>query len=252
MLFRRADSNADGFIELADAVNTLLYLFHGGQSPGCLKSADSNDDGTVNTADALYLLSYLFADAAPPAAPFGTCGIDPTADGLSCGFHAPCGPLIPPITHHVTTPNSIAAGEPFSVEVRTTNIGTDAERGWISVSFPDITTNGGEADIVDDGSDMVPLLYGPYEPDGRDVVWAHGQPVGAQYMLADMEVPGWTAGQAVSMRLIVVPTSAGTYRVNVRSVLKRGTAVFADPAASGVTDAQQDVPVYQHVVTVNP
>ncbi len=94
--FRRGDSNASGGLDIADAVCTLGYLFGG---PGdacaqsvssCLDAADANDDGTIDIADAVKILAHLFAQAGPLPAPFGTCGVDPTDDGLDCGAYGPC------------------------------------------------------------------------------------------------------------------------------------------------------------------
>ncbi len=91
-LFSRGDANADRGIDVADAVFTLEYLFSGGPEPSCLDTADANDTGFINLADALYMLRHVFGllgDQFRPA-PFGLCGTDPTADGLSCSGYAPC------------------------------------------------------------------------------------------------------------------------------------------------------------------
>jgi len=81
--FVRGDANADGRLNISDAVAVLSYLF-GGASSGCLRSHDANDDGKVNLADAIALLGFLFAGRPPPPAPFPDCGLDQTADSLSC------------------------------------------------------------------------------------------------------------------------------------------------------------------------
>ena len=58
------DTNNDGALNIADAVNVLTYLFGGGSQPPCLKAADVNDDDGVNIADAVAILSYLFSGQA--------------------------------------------------------------------------------------------------------------------------------------------------------------------------------------------
>ena len=58
--------------------------------PGCLDAADGNDDGTVDISDAITILLYLFTDRGDLPDPFGTCGIDPTADALSCKTYPRC------------------------------------------------------------------------------------------------------------------------------------------------------------------
>ncbi len=94
--FKRGDANADGTMNIADAVCILGYLFGGAEgacldaAAACRDAADSNDDGLVNVADAVYILQYIFLNAGPPPDPFETCGDDPTDDGLECVSHPPC------------------------------------------------------------------------------------------------------------------------------------------------------------------
>jgi hypothetical protein len=89
--FRRGDTNADGNLDLSDAVKTLLHLFSGGEAPGCMDAADANDDGGVNITDPLFSLTHLFLGGGAPPAPGLQCGADPTADSLECAAYAPCG-----------------------------------------------------------------------------------------------------------------------------------------------------------------
>jgi hypothetical protein len=49
--FVRGDGNADGTIDLSDAVFVLGYLFQGRQEPLCLDAADANDDGDLDLSD---------------------------------------------------------------------------------------------------------------------------------------------------------------------------------------------------------
>ena len=59
MDFSRGDSNADGSVNLADAIFTLNYLYQNGPTPECLDAADVNDDGSVNIADVIFELTLL-------------------------------------------------------------------------------------------------------------------------------------------------------------------------------------------------
>ena len=88
--FVRGDANADGSVDLADAVWTLSYLFRNGDPAPCVKSSDTNDDGAIDIGDPILILSYLFADGASPAPPFAECGPDPTDDSLGCESFEPC------------------------------------------------------------------------------------------------------------------------------------------------------------------
>lgn len=83
--FRRGDPNLDGLVDIADAIAILFHLFRG--SPAelvCAKNADVDDSGRLDLTDAVAILGYLFLGRAPPPAPFGECGHDPTPDNLEC------------------------------------------------------------------------------------------------------------------------------------------------------------------------
>jgi len=82
--FIRGDANRDSFVNLADAVYTLEYLFNGGTPPPCLDAADSNDDGEINITDSIYTLAALFNGGPLPPDPYPMKGVDPTPDGLGC------------------------------------------------------------------------------------------------------------------------------------------------------------------------
>ncbi len=92
-VFRRGDANADGAVNIADAITVLTYLFGGGVLD-CLDAADGNDDGQLNIADAISVLGYLFGGASPPPDPGPTtCGVDPTEDpdgDLGCETYTTC------------------------------------------------------------------------------------------------------------------------------------------------------------------
>lgn len=88
--FSRGDANADGNLNIADAVFVLGYLFGSAERPSCVDAADANDDGETNIADAITMLGHLFGGAGPLPDPFGACGTDPTGDALVCAAFPPC------------------------------------------------------------------------------------------------------------------------------------------------------------------
>jgi hypothetical protein len=90
--FERGDANADGKVDMSDAVFVLDYLFAGGQELSCKKSGDGDDNGSLEVTDAIYLLRFLFLGGLPPPDPYGECGLDATDDGdaLGCDSFAPC------------------------------------------------------------------------------------------------------------------------------------------------------------------
>ncbi|MBI4600647.1 MAG: PKD domain-containing protein [Planctomycetes bacterium] len=81
--FRRGDANADGVVNISDAIFSLGALFLGGASPPCLDAVDANDDGLVNITDPVFLLDWLFRGGGTPPSPGPhECGPDETPDGL--------------------------------------------------------------------------------------------------------------------------------------------------------------------------
>ena len=82
--FARGDCNQDGTIDLADVIFSEIYMFAGGEKPGCIDACDNNDDGVLNIADPIYLLNLLFIQGPPLPDPGGFCGSDPTEDSLEC------------------------------------------------------------------------------------------------------------------------------------------------------------------------
>jgi hypothetical protein len=91
-VFIRGDANADGRVNLSDAVKTLGVLFLGDPSGfPCGKAADTNDTGVLDITDAVFLLNYLFLGKVEPPSPFPACGEDRTIDTLGCVSYPACG-----------------------------------------------------------------------------------------------------------------------------------------------------------------
>jgi hypothetical protein len=89
--FLRGNPNGDVAVDLADVIFCVEYLFQGGPGRLCLKALDANDDGILDVSDPIALLGYLFLGQREPPPPFESCGIDPTADELTCESYGPCG-----------------------------------------------------------------------------------------------------------------------------------------------------------------
>ncbi len=87
--FVRSDCNADGLIDLGDAIQLLNHLFDSAPI-SCSDACDGNDDGLIDIADAIHNLSYLFTFGPAPTAPFPDCGNDPTDDFLDCTSFDSC------------------------------------------------------------------------------------------------------------------------------------------------------------------
>lgn len=82
--FMRGDCNQDEKVDITDA-NTVLAAAYQGFVVDCGDACDANDDGFVNLADTVFLLTYLFGFGANlPAPTFPDCGPDPTLDEVGC------------------------------------------------------------------------------------------------------------------------------------------------------------------------
>ncbi|MDD4050457.1 MAG: right-handed parallel beta-helix repeat-containing protein, partial [candidate division Zixibacteria bacterium] len=62
------DPNADGKINVGDAVYIISYIFRNGPAPGPMEAGDPNCDGKINVGDAIYLVAYIFRNGPPPCA----------------------------------------------------------------------------------------------------------------------------------------------------------------------------------------
>ncbi|MBI4603495.1 MAG: VCBS repeat-containing protein [Planctomycetes bacterium] len=114
--FVRGDANVDGMVDLSDAVTVLGVLFLG--TPGtvpCQDALDADDSsGQLEITDAVYLLQFLFSGGSPPPAPYPDCGLDPTADGVTCYGYPPCAARLfaPPTSYRAGDgPVALAQGD---------------------------------------------------------------------------------------------------------------------------------------------
>jgi len=62
----RGDANADGLVNVGDAVYIINYVFRNGPAPAPYVLGDANCDDLVNVGDAVYLVNYIFGDGPPP------------------------------------------------------------------------------------------------------------------------------------------------------------------------------------------
>ena len=96
--FIRGDANADGTVDITDAIRTLDGLFQAGEALSCLDAADADDDGHINVADPVRILGYLFRDNpilfGPPWPGPTLCGRDLEPDRLeTCVYPVSSCPL---------------------------------------------------------------------------------------------------------------------------------------------------------------
>jgi hypothetical protein len=73
LCWTRGDTNFDGRVNIADAINLLMCLFGKGGSPYCACAVTScrpvfnaNNDDRLNIADPIFLLMYIFRGGTPP------------------------------------------------------------------------------------------------------------------------------------------------------------------------------------------
>jgi sugar lactone lactonase YvrE len=63
------NANADGQVDVADAVFLIYYIFKGGAAPDPIYAGDANCDGDVNVGDAVHIINYVFKGGNPPCCP---------------------------------------------------------------------------------------------------------------------------------------------------------------------------------------
>jgi hypothetical protein len=98
-VFVRGDADADGRINVTDAVVILLFLFAGRGPPLCRDAANADAQDGLQLTDAVFLLNWLFLGGRPPPppTPLGTryvardCDSGPPRDAYECGRFPPCG-----------------------------------------------------------------------------------------------------------------------------------------------------------------
>jgi hypothetical protein len=62
------DADANGFVNISDAVYLIAYIFSGGPAPDPLVAGDADCNGFVNISDAVYLIAYIFSGGPAPCA----------------------------------------------------------------------------------------------------------------------------------------------------------------------------------------
>jgi len=90
-LLRRADADANGSVEITDAISVLAFLFLGGQPLPCDDAGDANDDGGIDVTDSVVILNFLFTGGTRPPAPGPhDCGPDLTPSSLGVCVYEAC------------------------------------------------------------------------------------------------------------------------------------------------------------------
>ncbi len=82
IFFLRGDANGDFYVNIADPILVLSYLFRRDRPPTCLDAADANDNGTIDIADPICVLYQLFGGTSSIAGPYPHLGADTTPDNL--------------------------------------------------------------------------------------------------------------------------------------------------------------------------
>lgn len=62
------DVNQSGFVDIADVVYFVNYIFAAGPAPMPIESADANCTASIDISDVVYLVNYIFGSGAVPCA----------------------------------------------------------------------------------------------------------------------------------------------------------------------------------------
>ena len=88
--FLRGDANADGSIDISDAIFTVTWLFLSGPEPPCADAADADDSGQIDLTDGIRVFNVLFLGSQLPGPNAGFCDVDRSADVLGCRTAGSC------------------------------------------------------------------------------------------------------------------------------------------------------------------
>ena len=88
--FVRGDVDADGNVNIADAITLLDYLFRGSDAISCPDTGDADDSGRLNLSDVLRIVNHVLFRGTPVAEPFPDCGPDESADTFARCSGSPC------------------------------------------------------------------------------------------------------------------------------------------------------------------
>lgn len=129
--FVRSDCNGDGFVNIADPMFLLQFLFQPGTVPQCDAACDSSGDNAIDIADAIYSLSHQLLGGNAPVPPFPDCG-PPTSTVLSCDFYDCTAPPAPtPDPGFVLSLTDQAVGVPGSLVAIDVTLDSAAPiQGW--------------------------------------------------------------------------------------------------------------------------
>ena len=86
----QSEFGSDRVLDINDGVFGLNFLFLGGPPPTCFSSFDTDDDGELTINDGIGIFNFLFLGGGAPGTPYPACGLDPTADALTCDTFPPC------------------------------------------------------------------------------------------------------------------------------------------------------------------
>lgn len=156
--FLRADSSADGQLDIGDPLATLFYLYQGNPL-SCLDAADADDSGVIDLSDVIRTLHHLFVSRGVqiPAPGVRSCGFDPTVDDLTCEAYD-CPPDFSLVSIARTSPHEFERGVALTRET------------VIEFSNPvDPVTVTAEAIFAYTGDQIIPTRTPRTSSDGRTV-----------------------------------------------------------------------------------
>jgi hypothetical protein len=82
--FIRGDANADGTVDISDAIRIFQALFSGGAVLGCRTAADASADGKVDLTDGVHVLGFKFLHEGSMSPPYPACGAGSGVDPAEC------------------------------------------------------------------------------------------------------------------------------------------------------------------------
>jgi hypothetical protein len=157
---------------------------------------------------------------------------------------------VPQLTSISELPETIVIGESFDLTVTAVNDGGLADEGYISVSFPGLTSVDDTAAVAFlPGSSSSGPVYSEY-PAGTSLRHKDTSFIEATYLVSQFDELPWNENETNSLALRITPGSTGDFVVQVR-VFMQAKQFWNDPE-SGPTDQQGWSVITRSVSVVAP
>ena len=162
---------------------------------------------------------------------------------------------------HSSIPQTVRAGESFTLDIRMDGVSGPGANGGVSVSFPSLTASGvSSSEYSSSQADVEVVSYTTLS--SRVSLYDRGDPIyhrdgrrfGAEYLLVETDDPRWSSTSIRTLSLKITPKRAGEFDILIRGWIcadQQYSNCSRDPS-KGATDQQGFAAISQTVNVVVP